>query len=79
MFTIYKLFKINSNDCYIGKTRNIYKRMALNKYYCKSSTYKLYIFMRANGGFENFQFEILETNIPQDEGVYKERYYFNLY
>ena len=79
MFTIYKLFKINSNDCYIGKTRNISKRMALHKYYCKSSTYKLYEFMRANGGFNNFEFEILETNIPEEQGNAKERYYYNLY
>ena len=79
MFTIYKLFKINSNDCYVGKTRNINKRMALHKYYSKSSTYKLYNLMRANGGFENFQYEILETNIPEDEGVYKERFYYNMY
>ena len=79
MYTIYKLFKINSNDCYIGKTRNINKRMALHKYYCKSSTYKLYEFMRANGGFENFTYEILETNIPEEQGVYKERYYFDMY
>ena len=79
MFTIYNLYKVDSNDCYIGKTRNIIKRMALHKYYSKSSTYKLYEFMRANGGFENFTYEILETNIPEEQGVYKERYYFDMY
>ncbi len=79
MFTIYKLFKMNSNDCYIGKTRNIIKRMALHKYYSKSSTYKLYNFIRTNGGFENFTYEILETNIPEEQGNAKERYYYNLY
>ena len=35
--------------------------------------------MRANGGFENFTYEILETNIPEEQGVYKERYYFDIY
>ena len=35
--------------------------------------------MRANGGFENFTYEILETNIPEEQGVYKERYYFDMY
>ena len=79
MYSIYNLHKIDSNDCYIGKTKNIFKRMALHKYYSKSSTYKLYNFIRANGGFENFTYEILETNIPEEQGVYKERYYFNLY
>ena len=79
MYTIYKLFQTNSNDCYIGKTKNIIKRMAWHKYYCKSSTYKLYNFMRANGGFEIFTYEILETNIPEEQGNAKERYYYNLY
>ena len=79
MYTIYILFKINSNDCYIGKTKNIIKRIALHKYYCKISTYKLYNFMRANRGFENFQFEILETDITEEQGNAKERYYYNLY
>ena len=35
--------------------------------------------MRANGGFNNFEFEILETNIPEEQGNAKERYYYNLY
>jgi hypothetical protein len=35
--------------------------------------------MRANGGYENFDYEILETDIPQDQGVAKERYYYDLY
>ena len=79
MYTIYNLYKINSNDCYIGKTKNVKARMVLHKYYSKDSTYKLYKFMRANGGFNNFTYEILETNISEDEGVNKERYYYDLY
>ena len=79
MYSIYKLFKINSNDCYIGKTRDVPKRIVLHKFYSKSSPYKFYQFMRANGGFNNFDFEILETNIPEEQGVYKERYYFDIY
>jgi len=79
MYTIYNLFKKDSNDCYIGKTRDIPKRMALHKYYSKSSTYKLYEFMRTNGGYENFDYEILETDIPKEQGNAKERHYYNLY
>ncbi len=79
MFTIYNLYKVDSNDCYIGKTRDINKRMALHKFYSKTSPYKLYEFMRANGGYEKFDFEILETDIPEEQGVAKENYYFNLY
>ena len=79
MYTIYNLYKINSNDCYIGKTKNVKARMVLHKYYSKSSTYKLYEFMRANGGFENFEYEILETDISEEQGPLRERYYYNLY
>ena len=79
MYSIYKLFKINSNDCYIGKTKNINKRMVLHKFYSKTSPYKLYEYMRANGGYENFDFEILETNITEEQGVNKERYYYDIY
>ena len=79
MYSIYNLYKKDSNDNYIGKTKNINKRMALHKFYSKSSPYKLYEFMRLNGGFENFEFEILEDNIPEEQGVYKERYYYDMY
>ena len=56
MFTIYNLYKKNSNDCYIGKTRDVPKRMVLHTFYSKISPYKLYEFMRANGGYENFDY-----------------------
>jgi len=79
MFTIYNLYKKDSNECYIGKTRDVPKRMALHKFYSKTSPYKLYNFMRTNGGYENFDYEILETDIPKEQGVAKENYYFNLY
>ncbi len=79
MYTIYNLYKVDSNDCYIGKTRDITKRMVLHKFYSKTSPYKLYKFMRLNGGFENFDFEILETNITEEQGVNKERYYYDIY
>ena len=79
MYSIYNFYKKDSNENYIGKTKDITKRMVLHKYYSKSSTYKLYDFMRANGGFNNFDYEILETNIPEDQGPIKERYYYNLY
>ena len=79
MYSIYNLYKKDSNENYIGKTKDITKRMVLHKYYSKSSTYKLYDFMRANGGFNNFDYEILETNIPEDQGPLKERYYYDMY
>ena len=77
MYTIYNLFKNDSND--IGKTRDVPKRMVLHTFYSKTSPYKLYEFMRLNGGYENFDYEILETNIAEDQGPLMERHYFNLY
>ena len=50
MYTIYNLYKKYSNGCYIGKTRDVPKRMVLHKFYSKTSPYKLYEIMRANGG-----------------------------
>ncbi len=35
--------------------------------------------MRANGGYEIFDFEIRETNITEEQGIAKERYYFDIY
>ncbi len=35
--------------------------------------------MRANGGYKNFDFEILKTNITEEQGVNKERYYYDIY
>jgi hypothetical protein len=48
--------------------------MVLHKFYSKTSPYKLYEYIRANGGYKDFDYEILETNITEEQGVNKERY-----
>jgi len=68
MSIIYKIFCKNKNikDCYIGSTNNLNIRKATHKYACnninsKQYNLKVYKFIRANDGFTNFDFEVLET------------------
>jgi hypothetical protein len=61
---VFFFYKISCKDplvtkCYIGKTINIKNRMANHKTRSKISELPLYVFIRNNGGFENFKFEIL--------------------
>ena len=63
----YTFYKIHKNGCesYIGATVNLYKRKALHKNCCndkKSKKYNLqvYKYIRANGGYDSFDYEILD-------------------
>ena len=58
-------------DCYIGSTINLKNRIilhksALNNKNCKDYNCKKYKFIRENGGFDNFYFEILKNDIDFD-------------
>jgi len=67
MSVIYKIYCKDENikDCYVGSTNDLHKRKNEHKNKCNNSNskeynYKVYEFIRANGGFENFDFMILE-------------------
>ena len=67
MSVIYKIYCKDENikDCYVGSTNNYNKRKIQHKYCCNNINsdrhhLKVYEFIRANGGFENFDFIILE-------------------
>jgi len=63
MSVIYKIYCLDENikDCYIGSTTNFYKRKIDHKTRCNNNfNFKLYTFIRANGGFTNWNFEVLE-------------------
>jgi len=65
-------------DCYIGSTTNLELRKQKHKFDCMDGTSKVYKFIKANGNFDNFEFEILEDNIEFNEKkeLHKiERYY----
>jgi len=64
--TVYKIFCKDSNilDCYIGSTTDYKKRCNGHKSSCNNPTnkrhyYKVYQFIRNNGGWDNFDTEIL--------------------
>lgn len=61
VFFFYKISCKNPDvsKCYIGKTINIKSRIATHKTKSKISELPLYVFIRNNGGFENFKIEIL--------------------
>ena len=67
MSVIYKIYSKDDNvtDFYIGSTNNLQKRKLDHKTRClnvnsKEHHFKVYAFIRSNGGFEHFDFRILE-------------------
>jgi len=76
-YTFYKIFKKDS-ECYIGSTLNIKDRIINHRYDCNNEfskkgnknikyNYKLYKYIRENGGFKSFEFEILDTKYCSKE------------
>lgn len=60
LFYIIKCKDLNIKECYIGHTSNFRKRESLHKSNCnnkkcKSHNLKIYIFIRNNGGFDNWE------------------------
>ena len=48
-------------DCYVGHTTNFIKRTSQHKQNVKNNhPYKVYKFIRSNGGWDNFKMEIVE-------------------
>lgn len=65
-YTFYKIICNNPEikDCYVGSTKNIENRIRNHHYkYRCGLLYKVYNFMRDNGGIENFTFTILEKKV----------------
>ena len=63
-YTFYKIYK-NGCENYVGSTVNLYNRKKLHKNCCndeKSKKYNLpvYKYIRANGGYDSFCYEILD-------------------
>ena len=60
---IYRIFAKNPNikSCYIGSTNNVLQRMSLHKSHSKDKNIQSSKFIRENGGWDNFNYEILNT------------------
>jgi predicted GIY-YIG superfamily endonuclease len=71
---IYKLSCKNSDDIYIGRTKNIKKRLSLHEHEVNNRT--MYDVIKNNGGFDC---EILEEVDNIDLSKERERYYYDLY
>jgi len=72
-------------DCYIGSSINFKQRKIEHKSRCNNENtngynFKLYKFIRDNGGFDNWKFDILEEleTTTSNEMLKKERYYYDL-
>ena len=83
--TIYKIVCKDSSitDCYVGSTTNNSKRKSTHKSACnndgnKKYNYPVYRFIRDNGGWENWEFVLLEDypcNKKKQLNI-RERYWF---
>lgn len=81
---IYQIYCLDPtiDDVYIGSTTNLRLRRSYHKSNCnneksKKYNYKVYNFIRANGGFDNFRVELLEQ-FPcnnKEEALQREGYW----
>ena len=77
---VYKLVSkdINVTECYVGSTANITKRKYHHKHDCnnvngKAYDFRVYQYIRENGGFENQDMVVLETVQYNDKYELKAR------
>ncbi len=82
---VYKLYCDGVDGFYIGSSFDMKDRKRCHKSNCnnpKSKDYdlKVYQYIRANGGFDNWKFEILETAIFENKNALRirEQHYKNL-
>ena len=86
---VYKLYCMDETitEIYVGSTMNIKDRMWSHKSRCniphdKAYNYKVYRFIRANGGWFNWNYKILEECDVEDkaelEGCYEDTWIVNL-
>ena len=81
MVYIYKIYCKDKDikDCYIGSTNNIKNRILNHKSICNNENSKnynnyKYIYIRENGGFANWTYEIM-CECPKEDRYKTERYY----
>ena len=78
-YLIYKHTNKINNKVYIGLTSydNTEKRWGVNGEKYKTCTYFYHAILKY--GWNNFNHEVLETNLSQEEACEKEKYYIDLY
>jgi len=81
MGCIYMVRNLVTGMAYIGQTKDPHKRFNTHKNLAfgkRKNNYPLYVDMR-NYGIDNFEFIILEDNVPQEEMGNREKYYIEKY
>jgi len=86
-YLVYKLYCKDTSitDVYIGSTKNFNNRKIKHKSNCNNENtrqynFKLYVFIRNNGGWDNWDFEIIEENIQDKvQALVREKYYIQLF
>ena len=72
MPVIYIIYKNNDDNFYLGKTNNMYQRMANHKHNCKINlNRKLYNYINDNGGFDKWSYKV----ISEDENDTEAKWY----
>lgn len=79
MYTVYKHTNLINNKVYIGQTSYANPEKRWGKYGQKYSTCTFFYSAILKYGWDNFNHEILETNLTSEEANEKEKYYINLY
>ena len=63
VFYLIKCKNPEVKDCYIGKTNQFMQRRNMHKYSSQTGSSKLYVAIRENGGWENWQMDIVHRVI----------------
>ena len=78
MAVIYKITcnDLNVRECYFGSTINIKHRKSTHKFHChneksKKYNYPLYQFIRNNGGWDNWEINIIDCITSDDKKIYE--------
>jgi len=81
MTSLFFFYRISKDDLrYIGKTADPKSRVSTHKCKSKTSDIPLYQTIRANGGWDNFKFEVIETkHLSKDEARQHERNLYDLH
>ena len=86
-YTFYRIFSKNPEvkECYIGSTKDLNARKTTHKSSCNNVSdehynIKLYQFIRSNGGWDDFEFEIIDKIIfSETDRLYHEQKLMDLY
>tara|TARA_R110000782_G_scaffold76282_1_gene151824 strand:+ start:142 stop:600 length:459 start_codon:yes stop_codon:yes gene_type:complete len=71
---IYKIWKEDCDDFYIGSTEDFHKRKLVHKSSCNNTNcigynYKIYSHIRANGGWDSWNMDIIEECETRDREI----------